>query len=112
MNLRQALNKKKDKIEYPVRICSNMSELRDDIDQLDRLIVELLIVRQGFMEQAARIKMDRNMVRDEDRIRDVMEKVILHAKKVGGHPEMIENLYRDMIEWSINYEMDIFDSIK
>jgi isochorismate pyruvate lyase len=98
-------------IEYPVVQCSNMDDLRIEIDQLDRVIVDLLSTRQGFMEQAARIKQDRSLVRDEMRIEDVVAKVADHAEKVGAHPELVEKLYRQMIEWCINYEMDVFDSL-
>ena len=89
-----------------------MDELRGDIDQLDRLIVEFLSIRQGFMEQAAGIKQDRNLVRDQRRVDDVMTKVMAHAEKVGAHPKLVETLYRQMIEWCINYEMDVFDTTR
>lgn len=112
MNSHKVFSKKRKNIEYPTRQCSTMGELRGDIDQLDRIIVELLSIRQGFMEQAARIKQDRNLVRDEQRIEDVVSKAITHAEEVGAHPELVEILYRQMIEWCINYEMEVFDTIK
>ncbi|NOZ67050.1 MAG: chorismate mutase [Alphaproteobacteria bacterium] len=104
-------SEKRKRIDYPVVQYDNMDDLRIEIDQLDRVIVDLLSIRQGFMEQAARIKQDRNLVRDERRIEDVVAKVADHAEKVGAHPELVENLYRQMIEWCINYEMDVFDSL-
>lgn len=110
MNSHKVFSHKRKNIEYPARQCSSMDELREEIDQLDRVIVELLSIRQGFMEQAAGIKQDRNLVRDENRIEDVVAKVIAHAEKVGAHPELVEELYRQMIEWCINYEMDVFDA--
>lgn len=100
----------KNQIIYPVRKCTNMADLRDDIDKLDRTIVNLLAIRQGFMEQAAHIKQDRNLVRDEKRIEDVVAKVKQHAEEAGAHPELVENLYRDMIEWCITYELSVFDA--
>lgn len=96
--------------EHPVGQFSTMAELRIGIDHLDRSIVELLRIRQDFMVQAAHIKQDRNLVRDEERIEDVVAKVVTHAKKVGADPELVEKLYRQMIEWCIGYEMDIFES--
>lgn len=104
-------SEKRKRIEYPVVQCDNMDDLRVEIDQLDRVIVDLLSVRQGFMEQAARIKQDRNLVRDERRIEDVVAKALDHAQQVGAHPELVENLYRQMIEWCINYEMGVFESL-
>lgn len=112
MSSHKIFSDKRKNIEYPARQCSSMDELRGDIDQLDRVIVELLSIRQGYMEQAAHIKQDRNLVRDERRIEDVVTKVIAHAEKVGAHPELVEKLYRQMIEWCINYEMAVFDATK
>jgi len=104
-------NEKRKQVEYPIVQCDNMDDLRSEIDQLDRAIVDLLSIRQGFMEQAARIKQDRNLVRDEERVEDVVTKVADHAQKVGAHPELVENLYRQMIEWCITYELAVFDSL-
>ncbi len=111
MSSHKVFSEKRKNIEYPARHCSSMNDLRNEIDQLDRVIVELLSIRQGFMEQAAHIKQDRDLIRDESRIEDVVAKVIAHAEKVGTHPELVEKLFRQMIEWCINYEMDVFDAV-
>lgn len=92
--------------------CENMATLRVEIDQLDQKIVELLTVRQSYMDQAAHIKQDRNKVRDTARVEDVITKVSNHARKTGVNPELVAALYRMMIEWSINYEMGQFDTLK
>ena len=92
--------------------CETMTELRVEIDTLDQKIVELLTLRRSYMEQAARIKQDRDTVRDEARVKDVINKVSDHAAKVGGNPDLVSSLYEIMIEWSINYEFDQFDKLK
>jgi len=112
MSSHKVFSDKRKNIQYPAPHCATMKELRAEIDQLDRVMVELLSIRQGFMEQAARIKPSRNLVRDEERIEDVVAKVLKHAEKVGAHPELVETLYRDMIEWCISYEMGVFDGLK
>ncbi len=112
MSSHKVFSDKRKNIEYSARQCSDMTELRDEIDQLDCVIVELLSIRQGFMEQAAHIKQHRNLVRDEARVEDVVAKVKAHAQKVGTHPDLVEELYRHMIEWCINYEMGVFDATR
>ncbi|MDG1708864.1 MAG: chorismate mutase [Emcibacteraceae bacterium] len=92
--------------------CTSMSELRSEIDLLDRTIVNMLKIRQGFMEQAADIKQSRETVRDVDRVEDVVKKVTDHAKTINASPELVDELYRTMIEWSINYEFNKFDELK
>jgi len=112
MRSHNSLNDKRKNIDYSIPQCGTMDDLRREIDHLDCRIVELLSIRQDFIEQAAHIKQDRNLVRDEKRVEDVVAKVISHANHVGTHPDMVEKLYRNMIEWSINYEMGVFDSTK
>lgn len=99
----------KKNIGHPAQQYSTMAELREGIDHLDRSLVDLLSIRQSYMAQAARIKQDRNLIRDEGRIEDVVSKVVIHAKKVGADPQLVEALYRQMIEWCICYEMDVFE---
>jgi len=99
-------------IDLKTEKCASMPELRAEIDQLDRTIVNMLKIRQGYMEQAAEIKQSRETVRDNERVEDVVKKVTDHAKDVGASPELVDELYRTMIEWSINYEFGKFDEIK
>ena len=89
-----------------------MAELRKEIDALDRHLVEVLCLRLGYMERAAEIKDHRNKVRDEERIEDVVQKVVAHARKTGAQEEFVEMLYRQMIEWCISYELKIYDRLK
>ncbi len=92
--------------------CQTMDELRIEIDKLDQKLVELIALRKSYMDQAARIKQDRNKVRDNDRVEDVIKKVSSYAREQGADPELVSVLYRTMIEWSINYEMKKFDELK
>ena len=103
---------KRDALNHRNILCSNMADLREEIDILDCHIVELLSIRQGYMEQAATIKQSRNLVRDEERVEDVLTKVLAHAKKTGTHLVLVEMTYRNMIEWCINFEFSEFDKIQ
>ena len=96
---------------YILKKCTNMDELRDEIDQVDRLIVPLLLERIQLIAQAGHIKTDRNTVRDDWRIEDVVAKVKAEASKHGGNTDYVETLYRYIIEYSINYEFDVWDAV-
>ena len=91
--------------------CESMAELRIEIDTLDEAIVEILALRKSYMDQAASIKKNRNLIRDEERIKDVINKVTSHAKRTDVDPELLATVYKIMIEWSINYEFGQFDKI-
>jgi isochorismate pyruvate lyase len=86
-----------------------MTEVRAQIDALDREIVALLADRLHFIGEAARIKPHRTMVRDEARIEDVIAKIRAAATADGVDPDFIEPLYRDLVERSIAHELALFD---
>lgn len=93
------------------KTCRDMSEVRAEIDALDRDIVALLADRLHFIGEAARIKASRDAVRDEPRIEDVVAKVRAAAQAAGMNPDFIEPLYRDLIERSIAHEFAAFDRL-
>jgi len=92
--------------------CRDMAELRAEIDRLDRALVAMLAERQGYIERAAEIKQDRNVVRDEARIEDVVAKVLVEARKAGLDPKIAEPVWRKLIERCIAHEFDRFDELK
>ncbi|MDR0634350.1 MAG: chorismate mutase [Azoarcus sp.] len=84
--------------------CRDMAEVRRGVDALDDAIVPLLARRAGFMTQAARIKHDETLVRDEARIAAIVARVRRIAERQGGNPDLIERLYRAMMEIYIDHE--------
>ena len=90
--------------------CTTLQELRDAIDALDVELVTLLAVRQAYIERAAALKQDRNTVRDEARIEDVVMKVLAAAKQAGLSPAIAEAVWRVLIERSIQLEFQKFNA--
>jgi isochorismate pyruvate lyase len=86
-----------------------MAEVRHGVDELDRALVALLAERQGYMDAAARIKQDRNVVRDVPRIEEVVTRVKAEAQKVGLSPAIAEPVWRLLIDRSIAYELSVWD---
>ena len=90
--------------------CETMTDVRREIDRLDRELVTLLAERQNYIEQAGRIKASRDKVRDVPRIEDVVAKVLAAAKEAGLSPAMAEPIWRLLIEKSIEHEYVEFDA--
>lgn len=84
--------------------CTTMTEVRQGVNALDDILVPLLVQRSGFMTQAARVKNDAQLVRDEGRIQAIVDRVRERAVAEGGSPELMEQLYRSMMELFIAYE--------
>jgi len=90
--------------------CSTMAEVRRGIDALDEQIVALLAQRFRFMDAAARIKEDRDQIRDDARIAEVIGHVRAAARAAAIPEQLIAAVYEQLIEGSIAYELDRFDA--
>lgn len=89
--------------------CRSMADVRREIDRIDRALVGLLAERQTYIERAAHIKADRDAVRDEARIKDVVAKVVAAARLAGLDPAIAEPVWRTLIERCIALEFARFD---
>ncbi|MCF4164702.1 chorismate mutase [Zavarzinia compransoris] len=90
--------------------CNTMEEVRAEVDRLDREIVRLLAEREQRIADAGRIKPTRSIVRDEDRIEDVVTKVRRESQAQGANADLIEAIYRDMMERFIAHEFKLWDA--
>ena len=87
-----------------VQPCNTMEDVRRYIDALDDVLVPLLVTRGGYMTHAARIKSQQDQVRDEDRIEAIVARVRKRAAAEGGQADVMEAIYRSMMEAYIDYE--------
>lgn len=88
---------------------TTMAEIREGIDDLDRRIVALLGERMRYIEAAARVKQDRNVVRDEWRKQDVIDKAAKAAEAADFPPALVRQVYEVLVEGSIAHEFVKFD---
>lgn len=92
--------------------CQTMADVRAGVDQIDRELVALLARRFGFMNAAARIKPDRTAVRDEGRKQQVIDNVRRQACAAGIPEAVVAAVWEALIEGSIAYELERFDSLR
>ena len=92
--------------------CIDMTQVRAGVDDVDRQLVALLARRFGYMDAAARIKPNRDAVRDEWRKADVKAKVDAAAAATGIDRGLVARLYEDLIETSIAHELVRWDLIR
>ena len=91
--------------------CENMRDVREGVDTTDRELMELLDRRFGYMRAAARIKQDRNDVRDDARKAEVIANARADATKRGLPSERLAEIWDRLVEASIDYELDHWDSL-
>ena len=89
--------------------CADMIEVRAAIDAIDKRLVALIAERLHYIDEAARIKSDRDTVRDEARVADVLAKTRAEALRLGCDPEVVVAAYRALVEASIAHEFVAFD---
>lgn len=88
--------------------CGSLAEVRANIDRLDRIIVPLLAERAGYVRQAGHLKPTRAAVVDQDRIEDIIVKVRALAGEQEIDPDLIERIYRSMIDAYIAFEDEVW----
>ena len=85
--------------------CTNMAEIRAEIDRLDEDLVRLFAERAGYIDRAAEIKAEADLpARIDDRVEQVVQNVRRHAETYGLPPDLVEKLWRRLIDWSIARE--------
>ena len=87
-----------------VKPCTTMQDVRREVNALDDVLVPLLVERVGYMTQAARIKQGAEQVRDEARIQAIVDRVRERAQAEGGDADVMEAIYRSLMEACIAYE--------
>ncbi len=92
--------------------CETMVEVRVGVDATDRELVALLARRFGYMRAAARIKPNREAVRDEERKAYVIEQAVKDAEARGLPGDLIGDLWEQLVEGSIRYEFDVWDKTR
>jgi isochorismate pyruvate lyase len=82
-----------------------MAEIRAEIDRVDRELVRLFAERTGYIDRAAAIKGPLRMpARLAPRVEEVVANVRAEAALRGLPPDLVEKLWRRLIDWSIARE--------
>ena len=85
--------------------CSNIDDIRAEIDRIDQQIVTLIGERAGYVQAAAKFKTSAADVRAAERLEAMLRQRRAWAEEQGLDPDMIEKLYRDMVNHFIRQEM-------
>lgn len=91
--------------------CETMEDVREGVDHVDRELMALFARRFGYMEAAARIKPEREAVRDEPRKAKVISAAMADAKERGLPETVIGQMWEALVEGSIAYEFARWDDI-
>ena len=96
----------------PAADCQAMTDIRREIDRVDRALVRLLAERLTYIERAGHIKQDRAAVRDEARINDVLAKVEASCAREGFPVAIADPVWRRLMDGCIAHEFEVFDELE
>lgn len=96
----------------PLPPMETMSDVREQVDRIDGELIALLTQRFACMDAAARIKQDREAVRDEGRKAQVLENVKQLAANAAIPVPTMAAMWEMLIETSISYEFEKWDQMR
>ena len=89
----------------PPQNCATMQDLRAQIDKLDRQLIEMLVTRAGYIDRASQLKTAEGLpARIPERVEEVVQRVRASSDALGLDPDLAEQLWRILIDWSIARE--------
>ena len=90
--------------------CANIQEVRDEIDIIDREVIEALSKRFQYVIAVARLKTSEASVRSSERSQAMLKQRREWAQESGLNPDVVENLYRDLVNYYIEEELKHYKS--
>ena len=93
--------------------CENITEIRDAIDSIDKEIIELIGRRFNYVKEIVKFKdKDKDSIIAKDRYNEVIQNRRSLAVKNGLNPDLIENIYKNLINHFIDKEIEIVEKLK
>ena len=90
--------------------CANIQEVREEIDIIDREVIDALSKRFQYVIAAARFKTSEASVRSPDRFEAMLQQRREWAQESGLNPDVVENVYRDLVNYYIEEELKHYKS--
>ena len=87
--------------------CKSLDEVRSAIDQLDLSLITTISRRQEYVHAAASFKNNKEQVHASERQRTMLAARRHWAETEGVAPDLVEALFRTMVEHFIQAEMAV-----
>jgi isochorismate pyruvate lyase len=93
--------------------CQNIEEVRACIDSLDAEIIALLAKRFEYVKAVVpfKNKTTEGIIAEERRLQVLKERRLM-AEKNGLNPDVIESIYKKLIQYFINEELKLIEQKK
>jgi len=89
-----------------------LGNFRERIDEIDEKIVRLINERLGICKAVAKYKSENNIpMMQPDRVKEVLVKRRKLADELSLNPDLVENIYRLIVEEACALEDEIINSL-
>ncbi len=87
-----------------------LNDLRKQLDEIDRQLIESLALRQETVEKVASCKASGGVrIRDRAREDEVLGRLGEQARAAGLDPRLVETLYREIFDYSVRHQQRCLD---
>ena len=90
--------------------CENLTDIRTEIDRLDRQIIAIIGQRFAYVKAASKFKTSETSVKAPERFKTMLKQRRGWAKEEELNPDVIEKLYQDLVTYFIEEEMNQWKS--
>jgi isochorismate pyruvate lyase len=87
--------------------CNTITDIRNEIDHLDKQIIDLIGERFLYVKEIVRFKSNEEDVLAKKRYDEVLIKRREWAKNQNLDPEIIEDVYKKLIKYFIDEQMKL-----
>lgn len=85
--------------------CTSIDEVRNEIDNIDREIIQLLSARFGYVREVVKYKENTHTaIEASTRRQEVMQTRRQWAEAAGLDPNVIEDIYNRLVQYFIDEE--------
>ena len=85
--------------------CNSLEEVRAEVDAIDEIIIAQIAKRNAYIKQAAKFKNSVDEVKAPERVEAVIQNVRQKALAYDMNPNMMEDIYRLMINEMVETEI-------
>ena len=85
--------------------CRDMRDVRTEIDRIDKEVIALLGQRFQYVQAAAPFKTSAATVRAPERFQAMLQQRRRWAEEESLAPDVIEKMYRDLVNYFIEEEL-------
>lgn len=88
--------------------CSNITEVRQEIDNIDKVVIKLLSERFGYVKEVVKYKeKTASSIEASDRRSAALNDRRKWAEEAGLDPDVVEDIYSRLIQYFIEEEKKI-----